>query len=221
MTRELDARNLDACIEGCAASHQLLLETVDTLTTEQFAADSLLPGWSVRQVVAHLALNAQSHVHLLSCAARGEVGEQYAGGAAGRAAAIEASASWTDEAAVKELRRAVYSLEGAWAGATYDTWNGTGVTASGAVLSMHELPFMRWREVVVHLTDMNIGIGYEQWPDFYVRQELERQRMAWAATHGIGLTLIPQAALALNDKHRLAWLLQRVEVEGLPLGPGL
>jgi hypothetical protein len=45
--------------------------------------------------------------------------------------------------------------------------------------------------------------------------------MAWAATHGIGLTLIPQAALALNDKHRLAWLLQRVEVEGLPQGPGL
>jgi maleylpyruvate isomerase len=221
MPRDLDPRNLDACIEGCAASHQLLLETVDSLSPDQFAADSSLPGWSVLQVVAHLALNAQSHVHLLSCAGRGEVGEQYVGGAIGRAAAIDASSSWSAEQAVKELRRAVYSLEGAWAGATYDTWNGTGVAASGAVLSMHELPFMRWREVVVHLTDMNIGLGYEEWPDFYVRQELERQRMAWAASHGIGLTLIPQAALALSDKHRLAWLLQRVEVDGLPLGPGL
>jgi hypothetical protein len=55
----------------------------------------------------------------------------------------------------------------------------------------------------------------------YVRLELERQKMAWAASHPMGLTQIPQAALKLNEKHRLAWLLQRAEVEGLPKGPGL
>jgi hypothetical protein len=86
---------------------------------------------------------------------------------------------------------------------------------------MHEIPFLRWRESVIHLTDLDVGIGYDQWPDMYVRLELEREKMAWAASHPMGLTQIPQAALKLNEKHRLAWLLQRAEVEGLPKGPGL
>ncbi len=86
---------------------------------------------------------------------------------------------------------------------------------------MHDVPFLRWRESVIHLTDLGVGIGYDQWPDFYVRLELERQKMAWAASHPMGLTQIPQAALKLNEKHRLEWLLQRADVEGLPKGPGL
>jgi hypothetical protein len=86
---------------------------------------------------------------------------------------------------------------------------------------MHDLPFLRWRECVVHLTDLNVGIDHNEWPDLYVRLELERQKMAWAASHPMGLTLLPQAAVVLPEKTRLAWLLQRTEVEGLPVGPGL
>ena len=100
-------------------------------------------------------------------------------------------------------------------------WHGTGIAASGSVLAMHETPFLRWRETVIHLTDLDLEISYEEWPPLYVRMELERQKMAWAASHPMGLTQIPQAAMAVSDNHRLAWLLQRAEIAGLPLGPGL
>ena len=220
MTRPLDARQLDACVEGCAASHQQLLSVVDSLAPGQFSEPSHLPGWTRGTIVGHLALNARSHLHLLACASRGEVGQQYPGGPGAREAAIGEAATWSPEQAVGELRKAIYALEGAWAGSTRDTWQGTGTLASGSVVAMHELPFLRWRETVVHLTDMNVGIGWDTWPSLYVRLELERQKMAWAASHAMGLTLLPKAALQLPENQRLAWLLQRTDVDGLPKGLG-
>jgi len=217
----LDAKQLDACVAGCATSHQRLLEVVDTLAPEQFAGPSLLPGWSRLTVVGHLALNAQSHVHLLECAARGEEGEQYPGGPTARQQAIDEASRWEPDHAVRQLRQAIYALEGQWAHTTYEAWNHTGVTASGAVIAMHELPFLRWRETVVHLTDLDVAVSYDEWPSLYVRLELERQKMAWAASHAMGLTQLPQASLQLSPAHRLAWLLQRADVDGLPKGPGL
>ena len=216
-----DAKQLDACVEGCAATHQLLLETVDAMAEADFAAPSRLPGWSRLTIVGHLALNAASFVHLLGEAARGVVGEQYPGGMAAREAGIAEAATWTPDEAVKRLRSSIYALEGAWARADHATWHGTGRRASGDVVAMHELPFHRWRESVVHLCDMDVGFDHDKWPGLYVRLELERQKMAWAASHPMGLTQLPQAALRLAPSHRLAWLLQRAEVEGLPKGPGL
>lgn len=221
MARPLDARLLDACVEGCAATHQKLLEVVDSISPEAFAEPSRLPGWSRGTLVGHLALNALSHIRLLASAARGEAGHQYEGGADGRTAAIAEASLWAPEKAVSELRKAIYALEGAWAGSTYDTWQGTGTTSSGSVISMHELPFLRWRECVLHLTDLDVGIEYDQWPSHYVRLELDRQKMAWAASHAMGLTQLPQAAMKLDENHRLAWILQRADVEGLPKGLGL
>lgn len=208
-------------MEGLALSHQRLLEIADSLTPAQFAEQSHLPGWSRGTVLGHLTMNARSFVHLVSCAGRGEVGQQYPGGLGEREAGIHEATAWEPEHAVNQLRKSVYMLEGAWAGATTDIWQGGAVMASGATISMHELPFRRWREVVIHLTDLNVGIEYNEWPDYYVRLELDRQKMAWAASHPMGLTQIPQAALSLPDKQRLAWLLQRTHVDGLPQGPGI
>jgi maleylpyruvate isomerase len=106
MARPLDARLLDACVEGCAATHQKLLEVVDSIAPEAFSEPSRLPGWSKGTIVGHLALNAQSHIHLLSCAARGESGHQYVGGPDARTAAIAEASQWAPEKAVSELRKA-------------------------------------------------------------------------------------------------------------------
>ncbi len=115
-----------------------------------------------------------SLMSFLASAARGEAGRQYEGGPDARASAIAEASLWAPEKAVSELRKAIYALEGAWAGSTYDTWQGTGTTASGSVISMHELPFLRWRECVLHLTDLDVGIEFNQWPSHYVRLELDR-----------------------------------------------
>lgn len=212
---------LDSCVEGAAHTHQRLLEVVDAMDPSRFSGDSALPGWTRNHVIGHLTMNARSHVHLMACAARGEVGEQYPGGAEARAEGIAMASTWDPETARAELRRAVYQLEGAWAGASTDTWNGTATMASGALASIHELPFLRWRECVIHLTDLDVGVGFDQWPAYYVRLELDRQKMAWAASHPMGLTQLPPGAMALDERHRLAWLLQRADVDGLPKGPGL
>ncbi len=221
MANPPDARFIDACVEGCAASHQALLSAVDAMEESAFAGPSLLPGWTRAHVVGHLGLNARSHVHLLACAGRGEAGEQYEGAAAGRAAAIEEASSRSPRELVDELRASIYVLEGAWAGASAATWAGTGTAASGAVLAMADLPFLRWREVAVHLVDLDIGVDRGSWPDLWVRHELERQKMAWAASRPMGLTLLPAPALELAERDRLAWLIGRLEVDGLPHGPGL
>ncbi len=221
MPRPLDPRLLDSCVEGVAATHQRLLEVVDSLTAEQFEAPSSLPGWSRSTLLGHLTMNALSHVHLMECASRGEVGDQYPGGTDARQRGIDAASQWGPAQHVKELRSAIYALEGAWARATFEMWNHTGRSASGTIVAMHELPFLRWRECLVHLVDLNISYTYEEWPDLYVRRELERQKMAWAASHPMGLTQLPADAMKLNEKLRLAWLLQRIDVEGLPKGPGI
>lgn len=221
MPSSLDPRLLDSCIEGLAETHQLLLATVDELSVERFAEPSLLPGWSRSTLLGHLAMNAVSHVHLMACATRGEVGDQYPGGPDARQVGITTASQWEPAQTIKELRRAVYTLEGAWAGATYDAWNAIGRTASGNEVAMHELPFLRWRECVVHLTDLNVGYTHEAWPSLYVRLELERQKMAWAASHSMGMTKFPEESLKLSESTRLAWLIQRLDIEGLPQGPGL
>ena len=221
MARPLDPRMLDACVEGLAATHQLLLETADALTNEQFMGPSRLEGWTRGTLVGHLVMNGRSFVHVLSQSGRSESIEQYPGGAPAREAAIVEASQWDLGHAVAELRKSIYMLEGAIAGASFEMWNDSYRSASGATIAVHEIPFLRWRECVVHLTDLDVGIEFEQWPDLYVRLELERQKMMWAATHPMGLTQLPRKALELSDKHRLAWLLQRVDVEGLSKGPGL
>lgn len=216
-----DARRIDACIAGCAESHQRLLQIIDQLDDTAFTEPSRLPGWTRGHVVGHLALNARSHVHLLACAMRGEQGEQYPGGAPARADAIDEASAWTPDVARKELRRSVYELEGAWAGASAEAWQGTGLSPSGLVVRIEDLPFLRWRETVVHLVDLDVGYSHLDWPDMWVRLELDRQKMAWAASHPMGLTQLPAAANSLDIRTRVAWLLQRVDVDGLPKGPGL
>lgn len=215
------ARYVKDCVDGCTQSHRALLAAVQQMRGASFAAPSRLPGWSRAHVVGHLALNARSHVRLLESAARGEQGEQYPGGAAARAAAIESSADTPPPALIDELDAAVEALESAWADATPPTWEGTGRQASGAVIKMSDLPFLRWREVLVHLTDLDVGVESDAWPSLYLRLELERGKMAWAAARPMGLTLLPDRANELPVHQRVEWLVGRRQVDGLPAGPGL
>lgn len=209
-------RMLDEHVSGCAAAHQRLLSSLDGLTDHECRQPSLLPGWSRGHVLTHLARNADSHVHLLGAASNGEIAEQYPGGVESRNQAIEDGSNRSAADLTKDVRRSIYALEAAWAGATPTTWAGEGRTARGAVIPMSDIVFLRWREVEVHHADLGRELGWQQWSDLYVRLELERQIMMWRSRKPMGLTVLPQAAMQLPPARRLAWLLGRVEVEGLP-----
>lgn len=214
-------RLLNEHVVGCAAAHQRLLAALETLTDEQCRGTTALPGWTRGHVLNHLARNADSHVHLLQCASRGEVGEQYPGGAVARNAAIEEGAGRSAEQLVADVRRSIYALEAQWAATNAQGWQGEGMNSAGATIPMNDVVFLRWREVEVHTSDLDLGATWQQWSAEYVRYELDRQVMLWRSRKSMGMTVLPEAALRLPPNHRLAWLLRRVEVEGLATPDGL
>jgi maleylpyruvate isomerase len=212
-------RTLNIHVAGCAESHQRLLQTLDLLTDDQCREPSALPGWTRGHVLSHLARNAESHVHVLQCAARGEVGEQYVGGAQARKEGIETHALDSAESLIASVRKSIYALEGQWAATNSEGWQGNGVNSAGATIAMSDIVFLRWREVEVHHADLALDFTFANWNSTYVRMELDRQVMMWRASKPMGLTPVPKIALQLPPNERLAWFLGRTEVEGLPKVP--
>ena len=212
-------RTLNIHVAGCAESHQRLLQSLDSLTDDQCREPSALPGWTRGHVLSHLARNAESHVHVLQCAARGEVGEQYVGGARARKEGIESHANDSAELLVNAVRKSIYALEGQWAATNSEGWQGHGVNSAGASIAMSDIVFLRWREVEVHHADLALDFTFANWNSTYVRFELDRQVMMWRASKPMGLTPVPKIALQLSPNERLAWFLGRTEVEGLPKVP--
>ena len=213
------SRILNAQVVGCAASHQRLLQALEGLTDEQCRQPSLLTGWSRGHVLSHLANNAYSHLRMFEAASRGEETEQYEGGKPARDSQIESWSSLSAHELVGHVRASIYALEGAWASATPTTWTGFGVKshAGGGRVAITDLILMRWCESEVHLADLNHGYSFESWDSTFVRFELERQLMIWNSRKSMGLTVLPEAAAKLSPNHRLAWLLGRIAVDGLPV----
>ena len=212
-------RTLNIHVAGCAESHQRLLQSLDSLTDDLCREPSALPGWTRGHVLSHLASNAENHVHVLQCAARGEVGEQYVGGARARKEGIESHANDSAELLVNAVRKSIYALEGQWAATNSEGWQGHGVNSAGASIAMSDIVFLRWREVEVHHADLALAFTFADWNSTYVRYELDRQVMMWRASKPMGLTPVPKIALQLSPNERLAWFLGRTEVEGLPKPP--
>ena len=208
------ANLLNEHVVGCASAHQRLLVSLENLTDEQCRQDSLLPNWSRGHVLTHLARNADSHVNLLQSAVRGEVGKQYPS-IEKRNADIESGSSRNASELVVDLRVSIYGLEAAWASANERTWHGQGRNLRGAVSEMSSLVFLRWREVEIHHADLNLGFGYDDLTPLYVRLELDQQIMLWRSRKPMGMTDLPEIAKKLVPSQRLAWLMGRVEVDGL------
>lgn len=209
------SRLLDTHVSGCAAAHQRLLSSLDGLTNDECREPSLLPGWSRGHVLTHIARNADSHTHLLTAAGTGDIAEQYPGGVEARNRAIEDGSNRLAADLTKDVRASIYALEAAWASATPITWAGEGRSSSGAVIPISDIVFLRWREVEVHHADLGREFHWQDWSTLYVRLELDRQIMIWRSRKPMGLTIVPEAARHLPPAQRLAWLLGRVDVDGL------
>jgi maleylpyruvate isomerase len=178
------------------------------------AAASLLPGWTIGHVLTHVARNADSITWVLECSERGELVERYPGGVERRNGDIEAGAGRPAGEQVADVTASDRRLEAAIAGHT--RWDGQSRELPGRVIPVGELVFARWREVEVHRYDLGLGHRFEDWPAEFVRTELNELTMRWNARRPMGLTGLPPEALAVPDPERLAWLLGRFEIRGLP-----
>jgi maleylpyruvate isomerase len=131
-------------------------------------------------------------------------------------AAIEDGAHRSADALVSDVRRSIYELESAWSQADHGTWRGSGRNGKGDTIAMADIVFLRWREVEVHHADLGLGFTFADWSSDYVRFELDRQVMLWRSRRSLGLTTLPERALQCDPHTRLAWLLGRHSIDGLP-----
>ena len=213
MTHERPA----ADIAGSLAAHRVLLDRLGSLSDHDARRPSKLPAWTIGHVLTHLARNADSHVRAFRAAIDGHCGvSRYPGGDEQRRAEIEAGASRRAHGLVTDVAESCVALEACWTSCTDRAWAVMGRSGTGADEPVVQLPWKRWREVEVHHGDLGLGFGYDDWSSGYVRRELRLAEMAWRASKPMGLTQLPAGALALAPAKRLAWLLGRLEVDGLP-----
>lgn len=151
-----------------------LLQTVARLSDGDVQAASRLPGWTRGHVLTHLARNAEGHVGMLEGALRGELVPQYAGGAEGRSADIEAGAKRPAAEQVRDLRTWSDRLVETWALMTPEAWDFGVPTLSGPKPAWRTA-WSRWREVEIHWVDLGIDLRPEDWSGSFVELALPEQ----------------------------------------------
>lgn len=210
----MDSREIDRDVAGAADAHQRLLGHLDALLEGGFdpTAPSRLPDWTVGHVLTHIARNADSFTRALDGAQRGEIAERYPPEAP-RDEDIAAGAPRPAAEHVADVRSTIWRLEATWS--RFGAWEGSMRDYDGAVAPVAVVPGRRRIEVEVHHVDLGLGYEPSDWPSEFVRLELRTLEMRWMARRPMGMTTLPDAALAVPPHERLAWLLGRHEIPGL------
>jgi maleylpyruvate isomerase len=192
-----------------------LSDAIDGLTDGDVRRATRLPGWSVGHVLTHLARNCDSHVRRVEAAVRGEVIDQYEGGAEGREDEIERGSRRSAAELIEDVRTSALALERSWGGIPPAAWLGRSRDSGGQVRFLFELPSRRWQEVEVHLVDLEVGVSHADWPDDFVVEWLPRTReRLWPRL--TPATGIPSFEVPADE---LAWLYGRLWVNGVPPPP--
>jgi maleylpyruvate isomerase len=157
--------DLAAALEALHQSEQQLLRTVDSLTAEQYAEPSVLPGWTRAHVVAHLALNAEGLAGAVDGLAH-EQGVPVYESDARRDADIE-ELSGADPAEIRDrLFAAGQRLRDAMAPLDQAQWEAEVERVPGGPRwQAATIPATRRREVEIHQADLDAGYGPGDWPD--------------------------------------------------------
>lgn len=203
----VDAGELRRRVASCRGSHASLVGWLTALEPRDPTTPSQLPGWSLGHVLTHIARNADGLVGML------DGHPQYPHGADGRTADIEAGSTRGWAALVDDVVATCAAADARLA--SHTDWSGTATMLSGE-RPRHLLPLLRQREVEVHRADLGLGYGFADMPADYVRDDLRLMEMLWRARRPMGMTPLPAAALATPPATRLAWMMGRAEIEGVP-----
>ncbi|MEU9244315.1 maleylpyruvate isomerase N-terminal domain-containing protein [Streptomyces sp. NPDC048385] len=136
---------------------ELLLDAVAGLDEAGFSAPSVLPGWTRKHLVAHVAANADALGNLVHWAATGEETPMYAS-AEERAAGIDKGPALSADELRSWLTASAHRLAAGLGRLTDEQWWHRVVTAQGRTVPATELPWMRAREVCVHAVDLGTGV---------------------------------------------------------------
>ncbi|MBO9524150.1 MAG: maleylpyruvate isomerase family mycothiol-dependent enzyme [Nocardioidaceae bacterium] len=157
------ARTTDDARRWVRTGQELLDAAVAGLDEESFSAPSLLPGWTRRHLVAHLAGNAEALGNLATWAATGVETPMYAS-AEERAAGIERGARMSAAELAGWQARAAAALDQGLHELGEEEWGRDVRTAQGRLLPATEIPWLRAREVLVHAVDLDLGTRFADLP---------------------------------------------------------
>jgi maleylpyruvate isomerase len=177
-------------LQWIADGTRRFLEDLASLGDASLDGPSLLPGWSRRYLLSHLANNAGALRNLLHWARTGEERRMYASDEQ-RAADIAAAAT----APATELRSLVASsAEALWSdlsGMPAHAWSAQVITAQGLTRYAAEVPWMRAREVFVHAVDLDAGARFADLPPSFLAallDDIAARRSTVAAGPALKLT---------------------------------
>lgn len=150
-------------LEWVADGTRRLLANLVALSDADLDAPTALPGWGRREVLSHIANNADALRNLLHWARTGEERRMYASPRQ-RDADIVAVAALP----AGELREKVVGTAAALAadldGLPERAWSAMIITAQGLSRKASEIPWMRCREVYVHTVDLGAGTVFADLP---------------------------------------------------------
>lgn len=146
---------------------RLFTEQVATLDEQTMSAPSILPTWTRKHLVAHVAANADALGNLVHWARTGERTPMYSS-TDQRSADIEAGAKRTAAELTAWLTEAVATLAASMAELTTEQWQAEVVTAQGRTVPATEIPWLRAREVCVHAVDLGTGASFADLPDGFL-----------------------------------------------------
>lgn len=161
-------RDLARTREWADEGTDVLCRALDSLSDTEFDRAALLPAWNRRQVLAHLARNAEALSRLLNWARTGTVTPMYAD-AQQRSTEIERSAQFDAQRLRRELVDTAATLQQDVAAMTEQQWSATVRSARGREIPAAEIPWMRAREVWLHALDLDIGVEVADLPVAFSR----------------------------------------------------
>jgi maleylpyruvate isomerase len=161
------SRTLQDSLTWVEHGTKLVHEALAGLDDDGVDAPSALAGWSRRHVAAHLAANADAIGNLVRWAATGQRTPMYSSPDQ-RAADIETGSARTADELRAWFDASAERLAGAMAALGSDQWATEVVTAQGRTLPASEAPWLRAREVMVHVVDLRTGTTFADLPTDFI-----------------------------------------------------
>lgn len=158
------SRVLDDTRRWADQGTSVLLAATTGLDESSYDSASLLPGWTRKHLVAHVASNADALGNLVHWAATGERTPMYASPEE-RAAGIERGPALSAPELDAWLRSSAADLGAAMDRLTDEQWESPVVTARGRTVPATQIPWLRAREVWVHAVDLGIDVTFADLPD--------------------------------------------------------
>lgn len=161
------SRSLEETRAWAALGNDLVLKAAAGLTDDDLRAPSTLPGWSVGNLVAHIAANADALLNLVTWARTGVKTPMYAS-PEDRAKGIAKGDTLTPDEARAWLASSIASLAAGFESLSESHWRNEVVTAQGRTVPATEIPWMRSREGLIHAVDLDRGVTFADLPEDFL-----------------------------------------------------